>query len=46
MENIERFGYCGIDCDACNKYSKEIRDCARGKGIDLCWESKAGCENE
>jgi len=26
MENIERFGYCGIDCDACNKHSKEIRE--------------------
>lgn len=28
MENIESFGYCGIDCDACNKYSKKIRDAA------------------
>lgn len=25
MENKDGFGYCGIDCDACNKHSKEIR---------------------
>ena len=26
MENKDRFAYCGIDCDACNKHSKEIRE--------------------
>jgi len=26
MEDMDRFGYCGIDCDACNKHSREIKE--------------------
>lgn len=26
MEKSGKFGYCGIDCNACNKHSKEIRE--------------------